>query len=251
MLRATDITKKYGELTALSDVSVTVDEAEIVGVLGPNGAGKTTLFNTISGFVTPNEGEVVIGDKTITGVDPATICREGIVKTFQEGNIIESQTALNNILIGIIFGEKISLADEIKATFFDPVDEAARTEAYDILRMFDLEEKADVPADSLTLSEKKQLGAARAFASSPRVMLVDEIAAGLNDEEKTQILGHLTAINDQGVSLMVIEHDVDFIREISDRIILLNYGQKVYDGPPDELTEDAAVREIYLREEAQ
>lgn len=246
LLTIDDMTKRFGNITALNGLSITVEDDDIVGVIGPNGAGKTTLFNCISGFLTPDEGDILFRERNIDGTSPVTICRQGVARTFQESNALENHTCLQNVLVGLLFGHEMSYLEELLSMFTQTIDEELEDEAHDLLEMFGLEAKSQLNASALTLSERKRLGLARAYATDPDLLLIDEITAGLSGPETETIAEDILTVHGRDVTILVIEHDVEFIRQLTNRIVVLNYGEKIYDGDPEKLIEDEQVQEAYL-----
>lgn len=229
LLECTDITKRFGGLVALDDVDLHIERGEICGLIGPNGAGKTTLFNVVSGALKPTEGTVIFEDEDITNASQHEICQSGISRSFQTPRPFESLSILENILVGQRFGS--GTADLGKAE--------------DLLELLNLDHRAnDDPAD-LTVVEQKRLDLCRALSTDPDLLLLDEIMAGLNPVETSNFLDFIRTISsDRGV--FVIEHDMDAIMNISDRIVVLESGKKIADGPPTDVASNDDVIRAYI-----
>jgi len=238
MLTASHVTKEFGGLTAVDDVDLTIDTGEIVGLIGPNGAGKTTLFNTITGVHHATSGSVTFNDEEITDWDPHEVAQFGIMRTFQEAKTFNESSVLDNVTVGALFGN-----GEIE-TREDAAERAA--EELGFVGLEDLREEA---AGSLTLADRKLLELARALAADPSLILADEIGAGLTPSEIDEMTEMLLKICDErDISVFWIEHVMDAILNAADRIIVLNRGSKIADGPPEEVRRDEDVAEAYLGE---
>jgi branched-chain amino acid transport system ATP-binding protein len=232
------VTKQIGGLTVLSEVSLSVKKGEIVGVVGPNGAGKTTLFNIISGISRPTRGTVSFDGEDITGLPPEEICRKGIAKTFQIAKSFPGLTARDSVMVGVIFGshEKPSREDALKVS--------AET-----LRFVGFPgEKDNTPVRNLNVVELKKVQLARALASGPRLLLFDELMTGLTPTEANDSVELVKKIRDQGISILMIEHVMSIIMGVSDRVIVLDHGEKIADGHPYEVINDQRVIDTYLGE---
>jgi branched-chain amino acid transport system ATP-binding protein len=234
LLEVNNLTKRFGGLVANNAVSMEVNEGEIVGLIGPNGAGKTTLFNCISGFYSSDGGSVVFEGQDITRFSADQVCREGMARTFQIVKIFKDMTVLENVMVGA-FCRTTS-------------PERARAEALKTLEFVGLAEKKDVPGGSLTIAEQKRLELARALATRPRVLMLDEAMAGLNPMETQEAVELLRRINAQGITLIVVEHVMEAIMTISDRIVVLDYGKKIAEDVPGEIAQNEEVIKAYLGE---
>ena len=236
MLDVGKVTKLIGGMTILSDVSLSVGRSEIVGVVGPNGAGKTTLFNIISGISRPSRGTVSFEGEEITALPPEQICRKGIAKTFQIARSFPGLSALDSVMVGSIFG-----SDE-------PVDlkEAAALSAETLDFVGFPAEKAGTLVRNLNVVELKRVQLARALASRPRLLLFDELMTGLTPSESNDSMELVKKIRAQGISILMIEHVMSVIMGVSDRVIVLDHGEKIADGHPYEVINDQRVIDTYL-----
>jgi len=236
LLQIKKATKRFGGLTAVKNVDLEMERGEIVGLIGPNGAGKTTLFNVISGFYPPTEGNILFEGIDITGFKAYQTCRLGIARTFQIVKPFGNMTVLENVMVGNFC--RMRNTREVK------------NGASQILELIGLFEKKDELAKSLTLPDRKRLELAKALATQPKFLLLDEVNAGLNPAEIIQVLNIIRRIRDEwGVTFLVIEHLMSVIMNLSERIIVLSYGEKIAEGTPDEVSKNQKVIEAYLGEE--
>ena len=236
LLECEDITMFFGGLAALKGVSLTCSEGEILGLIGPNGSGKSTLFNVITGFLRPQTGRVHFRGREITGAKPHQVCRLGIARTYQLVRPFPSLTARENVLAGLAFGAggRAGAGDDAQAM----VD--------DLVARVGLAEKADWRAEHLTLVERRRLEIARALAGRPELLLLDEVVAGLNPAETAALLSLIAAIRESGVTVILIEHNMRVITGLSDRVVVLHHGEKLAEGPPEEVLRHAEVISAYL-----
>jgi branched-chain amino acid transport system ATP-binding protein len=235
ILEGKGLTKYFRGLSALVRVDFEVEEGSITGLIGPNGAGKTTLFNLVSGVFPPNQGSTLFHGTDITHLSPDQICHLGISRTYQLIRPFLGLSVLKNILVGIYFGRKESLSKE-----------KAKKEAWSILEFMDLSPRAQYRADKLTTGERKRLEIARALGTNPRVLLLDEVIAGLNLAETTGIMEKIRAIREKGVTIFMIEHVMKAVMGLSDKVIVLHHGEKIAEGTPEEVSTHPRVIEAYL-----
>lgn len=234
ILRLDKIRKSFGGLMALSNIDLSLKQRQIVGLIGPNGAGKSTLFNVITSIHKPDAGDVYLRGQKITGRAPHTICRLGISRTFQLVRIFLSMTALENVMVGAVYGSKLR-------------GKEARDSALEALELVDMAEKKDVITAHMTLSDRRLLEVARALASMPLVTLLDEPMAGLNPSETMKMLQVINrAKEEKNLAILWVEHKVDAIFHLSDRVIVLDYGAKIAEGNPEEVAKNSNVIEAYL-----
>jgi branched-chain amino acid transport system ATP-binding protein len=234
LLEATGISKRFGGLLAVDDVSFTIAEGEILGLIGPNGAGKTTLFNVVNGVYKPESGRVVFLGSDITGWSPDRVVRAGLARTHQIVKPLQEMTVLQNVMVGGCFGrEDLSLA-------------GARRVAGEVLEEVGLGDRAETRAKELTIASKKRLEVARALASRPRLLLLDEVLAGLNPTEVEWMVKLIRGIVARGISILVIEHLMQAVMSLSDRIVVLNLGRKIAEGRPEEIANHREVIDAYL-----
>ncbi|MEE9274643.1 MAG: ABC transporter ATP-binding protein [bacterium] len=235
LLEAAGVTKRFGGLVAVHAVDLAVLPREIVGLIGPNGAGKTTLFAVLSGFLRPEAGAVRFAGEDVTGMRPHQIARRGLVRTFQVVQPFPAISALENVMMGGFTRERSP--------------ERTRAEARAILERVELGHKAEVVAGGLNLAERKRLEVARALATRPRLLLLDEVMAGLTPTETARMIELVRQLADEGMTVVLIEHVMKAVMSVCSRILVLHHGEKIAEGTPREIAKDPRVVEAYLGEE--
>ena len=232
ILEVSHVSKFFGGLAANSDVSFSVEEGAILGLIGPNGAGKTTLFNCITGFYPPSRGEVRFSGRRMNGLTPDRVCKLGMARTWQKVRPLAKMTVLDNVMVGaLIHTNRLSVASDI---------------AMEQLRYVGMDGRAPHLAGGLPIGERKKLEVARVLATRPRILLLDEVMGGLNPAESEEIIQLILEIKRRGITQIVIEHDMKAIMRISDRIVVLNSGEKLTEGLPREIGADERVITAYL-----
>jgi branched-chain amino acid transport system ATP-binding protein len=234
LLKITGVTKTFGGLVALDKVDMHVNQGEIVGLIGPNGAGKTTLFNVIAGAFLPEHGEICFQGQNVTHLKAHNVCKLGIARTFQVPKPFKNLTLLENMMVGTCFGAGLGKSKES----LNKIDE--------ILRFAGLEDKISSKADTLNLVERKKLEVSKALSTSPKLVLFDEVMAGLNPSETVEMITFIGKLRDRGLTILLIEHLMKVIMTLSDRVVVLDYGRKICEGKPHEVANNAQVIEAYL-----
>lgn len=232
LLAALGVSKSFGGLKAVQEVGFSLEEGELLALIGPNGAGKTTLFNVISGFFRPDAGRISFAGESLAGLRPHDICRRGMVRTFQVTRPFHRLTVLENVLVGAL--ERVAHRRQ------------ALRIAEEVLDLTGLADKAGNMGHSLTLPDRKRLELARALATGPRVLLLDEVMAGLNPTETGRLIDLIRTIHGRGVTIFLIEHVMKAVMALSQRILVLNYGELIAQGVPEEIVRDPKVIEAYL-----
>ncbi len=247
LLRIEGVTRRFGGLVAVNAVSFTVEAGEIVSVIGPNGAGKSTLFKLIASFLKPHAGRVLLDGTAVSGLKPHRVARLGLVRTFQETTIFREMTALENVVVAHHVALTAGFLGVFLATPRARADEAAfRRSAEEILAYLGIADLAGEKAKNLPHGHLRALGIAMAMATRPRVLLLDEPFAGMNDDETDKAVAMVQGIRRRGVTVLLVEHDMSAVMRISDRIVVLNFGTKIAEGPPEAIRGDEAVIEAYL-----
>jgi len=239
ILEGCGVTKYFGGLAAVFDVDFQVEQGEVVGLIGPNGAGKTTLFNLISAALSPKSGTIRFKGTDITGLKPYRICRMGVARTFQTVKVFPNMAVLQNVLVGSYFGIWPRTSSS-----------QASTKALEILDFVGLSRVKDTPARDLTLANQKRLEVARALATHPELLLLDEIMAGLNPTEVSEAMDLIVRIRAKGITVLMIEHVMKAIMSLCDRIMVLHHGQKLAEGRPQEIAASEQVIKVYLGDRA-
>jgi len=233
LLRMDNVSKNYGSLRVTDNLTMHLDAGEALGVIGPNGAGKSTMFNLIAGGVKPDEGKVYYGDDDITALPPYDRCKAGIGRSYQIPHPFTGMTVFENLLVGATFG-----SDRTEADCYE--------DCVSVLNETGLLPKANVLAGSLSLLERKRLELARALATRPKVLLLDEIAGGLTEHECVSLVDTIKSIHKAGTSIIWIEHVVHALLAVVGRLIVINFGQKIEEGEPERVMNSPAVQEIYM-----
>ena len=234
LLEIHNVTKAFGGLVAVNRMNLTIEEGKIYGLIGPNGAGKTTLFNIISGFYKPESGEIFFAGENVTPLSSDQLCHRGLVRTFQIPKMFSEMSVIDNVLVGALsWTRKVRLA---------------RSEAEEIINFFGMGQKKDAPASSLRVHELKRLEIAKALATKPKLFLLDEAMAGLNAVEQNQMIDLLKRVHDSGVTLFVVEHVMHIVANLCEHIVVMNYGEKIAEGRPQEVLKNEKVVKVYLGE---
>lgn len=233
ILRAVNLTKRFGGISAVSNFSFELREGEKLGLIGPNGAGKTTLFNLLTGLYSPDSGRVEFGGINITGLPPHKICRMGLVKTHQIPQPFWTLTSRENLMVALLSTQRVSYRD-------------AEKEVLKILDLVGLTHRKDAPASSLLPLELRRLEIARALATKPKVLLLDEPFAGSREKEAEELMQVISEINRMGITIMLIEHRIGVIVKIADRLMVMHKGEKIAEGIPEKVIKSSAVVEAYL-----
>ncbi|KXT66796.1 ABC transporter ATP-binding protein [Streptococcus sp. DD04] len=252
LLDVQKLTKNFGGLTAVSDVSLELNEGELVGLIGPNGAGKTTLFNLLTGVYEPSEGTVTLDGHLLNGKAPYKIATLGLSRTFQNIRLFKDLTVLDNVLIA--FGNHHKphvLASFFRLPAFYKNEKELKAKALELLAIFDLDKEAETLAKNLAYGQQRRLEIVRALATEPKILFLDEPAAGMNPQETAELTALIRRIkNEFNITIMLIEHDMSLVMEVTERIYVLEYGRLIAHGTPDEIKNDKRVIEAYLGGEA-
>lgn len=248
-LELKNATMRFGGITAVNELEMDIPEGIIAGLIGPNGAGKTTVFNMITGFYTPTSGSILFNSKAITGLPPHRICKAGIARTFQNIRLFTTSTALQNVMVGFHVRQK--------TTWWMPPlmlhlgeEKTIRRKAMELLERFGLAEVAHMPAGSLPYGAQRRLEIARALATGPSFLLLDEPAAGMNPQESTELMSLINRVRDDfNLTILLIEHDMKVVMGVCSQIWVLEYGICIAQGAPDEIRNNPRVIEAYLGEE--
>ena len=248
LLESTDVTKRFGGLTAVDKMNFVLDEGQIVSIIGPNGAGKTTFFNTLTGIYRPEEGRTLFEGRTLNGLRPDKIAAMGIMRTFQNIRLFGSMTVVENILVGMHSRLKQSeIAPLVHSKSFRDEEAEALHTAEMMMDFVGLNGVGDELAASLPYGGQRRVEIARALSSRPRLLLLDEPTAGMNPRETQDAIALFRRIRDElGITILLIEHDMHVVMQISERISVMDYGKKIAEGKPEEIRADARVIEAYL-----
>ncbi len=251
LLEVKGVTKRYGGVVAVSDVSLHVEQGEIVAVIGPNGAGKTTLFNMITGVIPPSEGQIFFDGEPVAGLKPHQLAARGMTRTFQNLQIFQHMTVLENVMVGRHPRMRTSLWQAAFGLPPKPAEEReSRRRAMELLELVGLAGLAEQTATDLPYGKQRLVEIARALATEPRFLLLDEPAAGLNNRESAELAQLILRLRKEGVTFLFVEHDMETVMEVADRIVVLEFGQKIAEGTPREIQRNPLVIAAYLGEEA-
>ncbi|GAB2028190.1 ABC transporter ATP-binding protein [Lactovum odontotermitis] len=248
LLEVKNLTRKFGGLTAVDDVSMEIGDSELIGLIGPNGAGKTTLFNLLTGVYTPSSGTVTLNGQLLNGKKPYKFALAGLSRTFQNIRLFKDLSVLDNIKVAMDAGKKYGFfANLLRLPIFYKREEEKHQRAVDLLKLFEMEGFQDTLARNLPYGEQRRLEIVRALATRPKIVFLDEPAAGLNPQETADLTALIRRIQQQfGISIVLIEHDMSLVMEVTERIYVLDYGKLLAEGTPEEIRNNAKVVEAYL-----
>jgi branched-chain amino acid transport system ATP-binding protein len=250
MLKLTNVSKKFGGLTVLQDVSFEVPAGKVFGLIGPNGAGKTTVFNLITGLIAPTGGAIDFQGQSLLGRKPHLITRLGLGRTFQNIRIFKEMSLLDNVIVGMHAHLDYGVpAFMLSLPGFRQKERAAREKAHELLSWMGLTHKADDIADNLSYGEQRKLELARALATEPKLLLLDEPVAGMNASEKVELMAEIEQIRNRGYTIFMIEHDMRFVMGLCEEIAVLNFGRIIAQGTPEQIKNNPDVIEAYLGRE--
>jgi branched-chain amino acid transport system ATP-binding protein len=247
LIEAIEISKFFGGLAALKDVNISVESKELLGIIGPNGAGKTTLFNVLTGFAKPSKGKVIYSGDDITDLQPDRIAHSGIYRTFQRTSVFRELTATENLVVGGHVKIRTSLTDDLLYTArCRKYEGAAWEKAFNMVRFLGLEEFSSQQAGTLSYGNQKLLSLGVALMGEPHLLLLDEPAAGMNSTETNHLMSLVKKLKEDSLTIIVVEHDMKFIMDLCERIVVLNFGSVIAQGTPAEISRNADVIKVYL-----
>ena len=247
LLEVKGITKKFGGIVALKDVNLQVEKGSIVAIIGPNGSGKTTLLNVITGIYVPEEGQILLDGKNIEGLPSEKVCYAGVSRTFQNIRLFTNLTALENVMLGahrLYRSNVLHIVGHTKK--FKEEEKALRARAEELLAFVGLEGRENYRMSKLTYAQQRYLEIARALASDPKLLLLDEPAAGMNATEIAKLIALIRRMSEQGITILLIEHIMDLIKDVAENVYVLNYGEKIAEGAYAEVSQNPLVIEAYL-----
>lgn len=252
LLEVKNLTKNFGGLTAVSDVSMELEKSELVGLIGPNGAGKTTLFNLLTGVYEPTEGTIVLDGEKLNGLPPYKFAQSGLGRTFQNIRLFKDLSVMDNVLIAMgAKRKKHFLATFLRLPAFYNQDEDLRKKAVELLKIFNLEDKTETLAKNLPYGQQRKLEIVRALATNPKILFLDEPAAGMNPQETAELTILIKEIQEKfDITVLLIEHDMGLVMNVCERIYVLEYGRMIAHGTPEEIKNNKRVIEAYLGGEA-
>lgn len=250
VLSIQNVSKNFGGINALKDVSFSINEGEIYGLIGPNGAGKTTMFNLITNIFEPTSGEIIFNNENITGIKSHKITEKGICRTYQNIRLFSQMSALKNVMVGGHCRSHAGVFSSVFRTKSQRKEELLlQQKAEELLGLVGLLEHKETLAENLAYGQQRRLEIARALGSNPKLLLLDEPAAGMNEKETDSLFDLIKMIQSKGITVLIIEHDMPLVMKLCDRITVLNFGEKLAEGTPNEIQNNEAVIEAYLGKE--